>query len=96
MTVAAILLLQDGQHISFDHLLNQRVKADLVLPAELAARPAGIPDQGFHFRRPEITRVDLDQHLARRAIDPLLLQSRAFPLDVAINQREGALDELPD
>src|SRR4029079_17095324 len=35
VTVAALLLLQDGQHISFDHLLNQRVKADLVLPAEL-------------------------------------------------------------
>ena len=95
MTVDALLLLSNGQHISLDHLFNQRVKAKLVLPVELAVGPAGIPHQDFNFRRPKITRVDLYQHLARRAIDPPLLQTRAFPLDVAIDQRKGALDELP-
>src|SRR6476469_375845 len=95
VTVDALLLLSNGQHISLDHLFNQRVKADLVLPVELAVGPAGIPHQDFNFGRPKITRVDLYQHLARRAIDPLLLRTRAFPLDVAIDQRKGALDELP-
>src|ERR1700704_970549 len=64
------------------------------MPAEPAARLARIAEEGLDLGRPEIARVDLDQHLAGRSLDALLLNAATAPDDRLADLGKGLLDEF--
>ena len=73
---------------------DEFVESDAMAPAELGVRLLGVADQPIDFGRPEITWIDLDQRLARAAIDTLFFGARALPGDGPPDMGEGLLDEL--
>src|SRR5436309_11473331 len=74
-------LLGNRFQVCGDHLGYQRIERDLVAPSEPGPGLRRVADQNVDFGRTKVARVDLDQHPARRRVDPLLLRSRSQPLD---------------
>jgi hypothetical protein len=59
----------DRDRVGFHHVPHKCLKARLVMPAELGACFACIPEKMVDFGGPKIARVDLDQHFAVAFID---------------------------
>src|SRR3954463_15847462 len=76
------------------HLLHEVLEARRVLPAEPLARLRGIPDQEINLGRPEVARIDLDQHGACPGIAPDLVEAGPAPLDRAARLTKRDLDQL--
>src|SRR4029077_5269967 len=90
----ALMLVAHGHQIGRHHLGDQRAKACLVGPAELAARLGRVALQEIHLGRAQIARIDGDQHLAALRIHTLLLGSRTPPGDLAPDFGKGELDKF--
>src|SRR5258708_27745308 len=86
--------VRDRDDVAVHHVLDELVEARLVAPTELHPRLARIAEQGIDLGRPEITRVDLDQHLAGRLLDALLCDAAPLPDDVPADMGESLLDEF--
>src|SRR4029079_420222 len=63
-------------------------------PPELGTRLLRIAEQMIHFRRPEITWVDLNQHFPGCLLDALFIQPCSVPDDIAADACEGPLHEF--
>ena len=59
----------DDAQILFDHFPHQIAECDFGAPAKPLARFAGVATECVHFGRPEIARIDLDQHVAGLRVD---------------------------
>ncbi len=66
------LLLGDRREVVADHLGAEILPLGLVDPAELLPRLGRIADQQVDLGRPEIARIDLDQHTAHGIQDLML------------------------
>src|SRR5215471_21275767 len=86
--------LGDRLEVGFDHFLDQLLERGAMPPAELGPRLRGVAEQRIDLGRTEIARIDLDQHLAGRSVDSLLVDALAAPRDRLAGERERALDEL--
>jgi hypothetical protein len=86
-----VQLLHDYLQVRLDHLRNQLRKRRLMLPAQHALRLARIAPQKIDFNRKKITRIDLDQRLARSCVQSHCVDARALPLDLAPYFRERQL-----
>src|SRR5262245_36170360 len=94
VTVAPLLLVKDRNHVCFDHVGHQGIKAYLVPPAELGARLAGVAEQRINLGGAEIAWIDLDERLAGRLVDALLVDAVPTPFHLAADMAECLLDEL--
>src|ERR1043166_6110502 len=94
--IAARMLAPPGLEVSIDHFLDEPRARDLVAPAEFLARLRGVADERLDLGRPEIARVDLDQHLAGRGVEAALADAAALPLDAPSHARERLVHELAD
>ena len=64
------------------------------MPAEPLPRLRRIAEQRIGFGRPEVTRVDFDQHPAVARVDALLGEPGAAPFDGPADASERLLDEF--
>src|ERR1700730_913622 len=90
----ARLHVGDRRDVGVHHVLDELVEARLGSPAELGSRLARIAEETIDLGRPEIARIDLDEHLAGRLLDALLRGSTAAPDDVPADMAESLLDEF--
>src|SRR5580704_1118857 len=90
----ALLLEPNRLEVGFHHVLHQLPERHAMPPAELIVRLARVADQSLDFGRPEIARIDLDEHMAGFLIQSLLIDALAFPDDGAADAGERLFDEL--
>ena len=69
--------------IGIDHLGDQLGAKVVLLPAELGRGLARVAEQQIDLGRPEIARIDRDQHLAGALAHAALVDAAAAPVDVA-------------
>jgi len=95
MQLMACLRLAHLGEILVDHLFDQPIQADAVAPAELFSGLGGIADEPLHFGRPEVARIDFDQHAVGPGFDSLLVDADTAPFDPtadAMNGNAGAIN----
>src|SRR5260221_6443127 len=94
MSIAAIPLLQDDLEVARHHFRDHVLEARRMRPAELLLGLARVAEEEVDLGRSEITRVDADQCLSRRAVHPHLFASRALPGEGTADITEGDLDQF--
>src|SRR3974390_1051570 len=81
--------------VRFDHFADKLVKRNSMSPAELRPCLGGGPDQNGHFRRREVTRIDVDEQASRRRIETFLVNACPAPFDARPDVRKRLVHKLP-
>src|SRR5687767_2096349 len=77
-----------------DHEIDELLERRARCPAKLLLRPPRIPEEQIDLGRTEVARIDLHEHATGAALDTLLVQILALPLDLDAGASERAVAEL--
>src|SRR5262250_85249 len=86
-------LARNSFEIGGDHLGDQSLKRDGVVPAKRGARLGSVANQQINLGWAEISRVNLHQDTSSRGINTLFINPLALPSDPNVNLCKSALHE---
>ena len=78
------------------HLAHEFRERDARLPAEFSPRLGRVAEQGLHFGRAQVARVERHDGLTGARVHAALGGALAFPNEGHVEFARGGLDELPD
>src|SRR5579871_2769496 len=90
------LLLGRRDEVLGHHLLAELSPVGFVRPSEALARLRGVAPQNLDFGRPEVARIDLDEHTAILGVHALFVAVRAPPGDLDSDLSESVRREIAD
>src|SRR5687767_5725322 len=94
MGLIPLALARDLLQVTFHHITDKFLEADLVAPPQPLACLAGVAEQEVDFGWPKVARIDLDDAGAGLGVVPLLLGTLAAPNDLTPDMLEAVLDEF--
>jgi hypothetical protein len=88
------MLAPNSFHVLVHHFVHELIKRHRMPPSKLVAGLSGIAQEPLDFGRPEIARVDLDQHTAADGLDALLRLALSTPFNIPADPCKRLLDKF--